>query len=87
MIERPVCNAVIKGTWQYAAVAVFMWSACISRLAEAAEYPLRPIRFIVPFAARGGPDLTARLLATDLSKQMGQQFVIDNRAGAAGRVG
>jgi tripartite-type tricarboxylate transporter receptor subunit TctC len=41
----------------------------------------------VPFAAGGGPDVTARLLATDMSQQMGRQFVIDNRAGAAGSIG
>ena len=53
----------------------------------AAEYPIRPIRFVVPFAAGGGPDVTARLLATELSQRMGQQFVIDNRAGAGGSIG
>src|SRR5258706_6274995 len=62
-------------------------AAILSTSAAAAEYPLRPIRFIVPFAAGSGPDVTARLLATDMSQQMGQQVVIDNRAGAAGSIG
>ncbi|HEY0335936.1 MAG TPA: tripartite tricarboxylate transporter substrate binding protein [Burkholderiales bacterium] len=53
----------------------------------AAAYPTRPVRVIVPFAAGGGPDLTARVLATALSTQLGQALVIDNRPGAAGTIG
>ncbi|HEV2009290.1 MAG TPA: tripartite tricarboxylate transporter substrate binding protein [Burkholderiales bacterium] len=62
-------------------------AAALSSCAAAAEYPARPIRFIVPFAAGSGPDVTARLLALDMTQQMGQQIVIDNRAGAAGSIG
>jgi tripartite-type tricarboxylate transporter receptor subunit TctC len=72
------------------------WSAVFSVLVgifsltvfdAAAEYPARPIRFIVSAAAGGGPDVISRLFATELSKQMGQQIVIDNRPGAAGSIG
>ena len=55
--------------------------------AAAGEYPVRPIRFIVPYASGSGPDITARLFAIQLSKQLGQQIVIDNRPGAAGSIG
>ncbi len=51
------------------------------------SYPERPIRFIVPSAPGGAPDINARLLAFELVKQMGQQIVIDNRPGAAGSIG
>lgn len=55
--------------------------------AAAAEYPVRPIRFIVPYGGGSGPDITARLFATELSKQIGQQIVVDNRPGASGSIG
>ncbi len=55
--------------------------------ASAAEYPSKPIRLIVPSAAGGTPDIQARLIASELSKQMGQQVVIDNRGGASGIIG
>ena len=55
--------------------------------AAAAEYPERPIRFIVPYGAGSGPDITARLFANELSKQLGQQIVFDNRPGAGGSIG
>jgi tripartite-type tricarboxylate transporter receptor subunit TctC len=50
-------------------------------------YPSKPIRLIVPYAAGGSPDITSRLVANELSRQMGQQVVVDNRAGAAGIIG
>ncbi len=90
VIRLSVCTAgdamIILGS-RVAAVALFAWGACVVAFDVAAEYPDRPIRFIVPFGAGGGPDTTARLLAAELSTQMGQQLVIDNRAGAAGSIG
>jgi tripartite-type tricarboxylate transporter receptor subunit TctC len=54
---------------------------------RAAEYPSRPVRFVVPFPPSGGTDIVARLLAQQLAERMGQQFVIDNRPGAASTIG
>ena len=49
----------------------------------AAVYPVKPVRFILPYAAGGMPDTTARALSQDLSVRLGQSVVIDNRPGAA----
>lgn len=50
-------------------------------------YPLRPVRFVVPFPPGGGTDLVGRAVAQKLAEQLGQTFVIDNRGGAAGTIG
>jgi tripartite-type tricarboxylate transporter receptor subunit TctC len=60
---------------------------CAAGLAAAQTYPSRPVMIVVPFAAGGGNDIMARLLAQHMSRTLGQQFVIDNRAGAAGTIG
>lgn len=54
--------------------------------AAAQQYPNRPVRMLVPFVAGGGTDLVARAVAQKLSERTGQQFVVDNRPGAGGRI-
>lgn len=55
--------------------------------ASAQTYPSRPIRLIVPSAPGGSPDISSRLIATELTRQMGQQVLVDNRPGASGLLG
>ena len=55
--------------------------------AAAQSYPSRPVRLIVPYAAGGLGDVLGRLLAQRLSESLGQQFLVENRAGAAGTLG
>jgi tripartite-type tricarboxylate transporter receptor subunit TctC len=60
---------------------------CIARLARATSYPARPVRLIVPVAAGGANDTTARLFAQKLSESLGQQFYVENVPGAGGNLG
>ncbi|MGZ5153753.1 MAG: Bug family tripartite tricarboxylate transporter substrate binding protein, partial [Burkholderiales bacterium] len=53
----------------------------------AQAYPNRPVRLIAPYGAGGSYDLIARIVAQKLGEQMGQQVIVDNRPGAAGRIG
>lgn len=55
--------------------------------AGAEEYPARPIRLIVPFAAGGGTDLVARVIAPKLSDRLGKPVIVDNRGGAGAVLG
>jgi len=51
------------------------------------KYPVKPIRFVVPYAPGGGSDITARALAQKLGDSLEQSFVVDSRPGASGLIG
>jgi tripartite-type tricarboxylate transporter receptor subunit TctC len=59
----------------------------VSRTARAQAYPSRPVRIVVGFPAGGATDIQARLMGQWLSERLGQQFIIENRAGASGNIG
>ncbi len=55
--------------------------------ASAQEYPSKPIRLIVPYPPGGGVDATGRVIGQALTEQLGQSVIVENRAGATGRIG
>ena len=69
------------------AIYIATFGANAGAQAGAADYPNRPIRFIVPFGAGGLADIFSRALAQDLWERMGQPVVVDNRAGANEAIG
>lgn len=70
-----------------AGVAAASAGSMYAPAALADTWPSKPVTVIVPFPAGGGTDAFARPLTAQLSKQLGKQFVIDNRGGAGGTVG
>ena len=61
--------------------------ACLPVSALAQTYPAKTVRFIVPSAPGGGTDIVTRVVAQKMSESMGQQFVVENRAGAGSIIG
>ena len=69
-----------------------MFAACVlacvyAVTAFAQSYPSKPVRVIVPYPPGGGADFVTRVIAKSLSDSLGQQFFVDNRAGANGNIG
>ena len=59
----------------------------LTGVANALDYPTRPVHLVVGFPPGGAPDIIARLISQWLSERLGQQFLVDNRPGAAGNIG
>jgi tripartite-type tricarboxylate transporter receptor subunit TctC len=70
-------------------IAAFAAAACCAAAAMAqtsAPYPSKPIRLIVPFAPGGSSSIVARAFSAEMSKGLGQQFVVENKPGAGGNI-
>ncbi|MFB9267753.1 Bug family tripartite tricarboxylate transporter substrate binding protein [Bradyrhizobium erythrophlei] len=78
--SRPSRRAVLSGA------AALGGLGLLPRGARAAEWPTRPVKMLVPFAAGGTTDILARVVAAKLSKEFGQQFIVENKTGAGGNI-
>jgi tripartite-type tricarboxylate transporter receptor subunit TctC len=67
-------------------IAVALALALLATAAPAQDYPARPVTLIVPYAAGGGNDVMARIVAEKMSRALGQQIVIENKGGAGGSI-
>lgn len=74
-----------KGRWF--AVSVLFAAIAVAPVAAAADFPTKPIRVVIPFPPGGGLDTTVRTIEPEVSKRLGQQLIVDNRAGAGGAIG
>ena len=79
-------SARVRSTFLLSLAAVLL-AGVVPQLATAAAFPDRPIRLIVPFPPGGSNDVLGRYVAVKLTDRVGQQVVVDNRAGANGIIG
>ena len=70
------------------AFSLFTFAFCLGIAGAAAQqYPVRPVRVVVPLTPGGGVDILARIVADHYSQVLGQRFIVDNRPGAGGSIG
>jgi len=77
----PGCGAAVRnagGTGALALAAILVAGAAVAQ-----DYPVKPIRWVIPYAPGGATDITARIMSPRLAEYLGQQVVVDNRAGGA----
>jgi len=74
----------LRRTWRFLGAVLL---ACATPFVAAQDYPTKPVRIIVPFAAGGPADVYARFLAQRLQEAMGQTFIVDDRPGAGSIIG
>ena len=83
--QKTVRNARACGLLFAAATLLPATAACAADTAQ--SYPAKPVRIIIMSSPASGPDILGRLIGTKLGETWGQQFVVDNRAGASGNIG
>ena len=80
-------NHPARRSWLMQALAAAVVTLVAHGLAVAQDYPVKPVRIVVPFAPGGSADVFGRFLAQRLQESMGQSFVVDNRPGGGSVIG
>jgi tripartite-type tricarboxylate transporter receptor subunit TctC len=78
---------MVQRRFLLSAVFVAASVAAVQAFAQTGQYPLRPVRMVIPFAPGGASDFIGRILQPKLGEELGQQVVVENRAGASGGIG
>jgi len=86
ILERSMTSKFVRRRFLQLAAGAFALPA-VARFASAQNYPVRPVRIIVPVAPGGALDILARLIGQWLSERLGQAFVIENRPGGGTNIG
>ena len=79
-LSRPNRRAVLTGA------AALGGLSLLPRRARADQWPTRPVKLVVPFAAGGTTDILARVVAAKVSEEFGHQFIVENKTGAGGNI-
>ena len=72
---------------RHAAVMLLWWAGAAAALAQATDWPARPVTLVVPSSPGGGTDVYGRILAQALTEALKQSFVVDNKPGATQMIG
>lgn len=85
--QQPVRAELVEARVHVLLAAAMLAMAMSSALAQAQSYPNKAIRVIVPFTPGDTAGVLARLIGPKMSERMGQQVIVENRAGASGQIG
>ena len=80
ILSRPNRRSLLAGAAAVAGMSL------LPRRARADQWPTRPVKLVVPFAAGGTTDILARVVAAKISEEFGQQFIVENKTGAGGNI-
>ena len=80
-------QSVRRATRVFLSVSALLVAAALPAISAAQDYPNKPIKLIIPYPPGGATDVIGRIVALKMSEALGQQLIVDNRAGATGSIG